>query len=647
MQLTQLHDRDAKRSNALWLVQNLQLSLRRQLLLMVVIAFGTLAPLLDPFVMKWLIDTVLPARSIRLLMAALAVLLVSYIGRGVLLSFGARLALRINQAVLLKLRRKMLAHLTELSADYHDRTSVGTKLFHADNAVEELGSVTTNLLSLAARSLLTAVVILTALCLLNWRLTLLVAPLLPLFLIVVYRSHKPLKHSAESVQKESAAVRDAFQEHLATVPQVQLLNIQRRQMRRLVGLLARLARMEYGQKTAEMSYSLITTVLVVGFMCVVFGYGGLQVFAGALSIGGLVAYYGLIVRLFEPLYMGVEVTSRIQRLEAIVGKIRGVLDTPVLIRDSRDATPLARTRSGLRVECQNVSFSYRGARSALKDVSLLLEPGSRIAIAGETGSGKSTIGRLLVRLYDIEEGRILLDGTDLRRIRLESLRSRVCYLPQHAVLFNLTMEENISLGNPNATTEAVREAAEAMSLLPVVHRLPGGWDEPLGPAGALLSGGERQRVALARALLQRPRMLILDESTAELDAPTERDVLRRLNALLPDTTLIIISHRLPSLTWVDEILCTTLRKWSAYKRRRALKRFLQRFFERPRMKAEGARMALERHAPRAIDYIQAVRPAGVIRLGGVAEIVDQRRNLDVQIAHAAFGHGAALLEILR
>src|SRR5258707_14805899 len=217
------------------------------------------------------------------------------------------------------------------------------------------------------------------------------------------------------------------------------------------------------------------------------------------------------------------------------------------------ALPLPTPTRGY-IEMRGVSFSYPGRQPVLQGFDLKLEAGIKVGLVGVSGSGKSTIAKLIARLYDVSSGTVYIDGIDIRELRLGCLRTKVCYLMQDAVLLDRTLRENLLLGNPSATKEQLRRAAEIANLEELLHRLPKGWDSPLGPRGNALSGGERQRVALARAVLQNPSLLLLDESTSALDAPSERRVLVGLAEHFPHQTIIFISHRISALEWVDRVV---------------------------------------------------------------------------------------------
>ena len=293
-------------------------------------------------------------------------------------------------------------------------------------------------------------------------------------------------------------------------------------------------------------------VIALGTIAIL-GYGGYQVFVGALTIGGLVAFYSYMTRLFDPLHAAVEIYSRLNRLSTSIRRILDVIEMTPRVTEKPAALHIPSPMRGY-VEMRGVSFSYSNRQAVLQGLDLKLEPGIKVGLVGVSGSGKSTIAKLIARLYDVNSGAVYIDGIDIRELLLGCLRTKVCYVMQDPVLFDRTLKENLLLGNASATKEQLRRAAEIANLEELLHRLPRGWDTPLGPRGNALSGGERQRVALARAVLQNPSLLLLDESTSALDAPSERRVLVSLAQHFPHQTIVFISHRISALTWVDRIV---------------------------------------------------------------------------------------------
>jgi len=230
-----------------------------------------------------------------------------------------------------------------------------------------------------------------------------------------------------------------------------------------------------------------------------------------------------------------------------------IAQAEVVVKDRPGALTLDKQGSGA-VELKGVCFSYREDRPVLDSLSIRVKAGERLALTGTSGNGKSTAAKLMARLYDARAGVVLLDGTDVRDIKLKSLRSSVIFVPQDPVLFDVTLRENLLYGNPRATQEELDTITKLTQLENLIKRLPNGLDESLGPRGNRLSGGERQRVALARALLQHPKVLILDESTSALDEVTEKRLFNALHESLKGVTTIVISHRPYPTLWANRIV---------------------------------------------------------------------------------------------
>jgi ABC-type multidrug transport system fused ATPase/permease subunit len=247
-----------------------------------------------------------------------------------------------------------------------------------------------------------------------------------------------------------------------------------------------------------------------------------------------------------------ELYSRLQSVGASIRRVRELLDLEPSVKDvGTECLEPASLTNGFNI--QDVSFSY-GRDATLSNLTLQIGAGERVAIIGPSGSGKSTLARLLVRAADPGSGRILLENRPLADYTLASVRKTVCFVPQHPVLFQGSIRENLLYGNPRATTEEMLNAMQAVELISVLNRLPLGLDTPLGPGAVGFSGGECQRLALARSLLRESAALILDEATSALDGPTERAVLASLSRFRAHQTLIVISHRISSLTWVDRFV---------------------------------------------------------------------------------------------
>ena len=292
-------------------------------------------------------------------------------------------------------------------------------------------------------------------------------------------------------------------------------------------------------------------IIAVGATLIMVAAAG-QVAAGSLTLGDLVLVNALLLQLFIPLnFLGIVYRQIKYALADMDDLVRLFEQTPE-IRDATEATELRVTQGELRFEA--VNFGYQPDRQILFDVSFTVPPGRKLAVVGASGAGKSTLARLLFRFYDVNGGRILIDGQDLRAVSQRSLRAAIGIVPQDTVLFNDTLYYNLAYARIDASREEIAAAARMAQLHDFIAALPAGYDTVVGERGLKLSGGEKQRVAIARAILKRPRILIFDEATSALDSQSEQAILQALRAVATDHTTLVIAHRLSTIVDADQIL---------------------------------------------------------------------------------------------
>jgi ABC-type multidrug transport system fused ATPase/permease subunit len=304
---------------------------------------------------------------------------------------------------------------------------------------------------------------------------------------------------------------------------------------------------------ARASFMSVSSFLAFTTLAGIFWQGGRMVTAGEISAGDLTEFM-LYTMLVAGSVAGMsEVWSSFQQALGASARIFEILDTPPAIADAPDAKPLARVEGEIRFE--HVSFSYADRNSTVvKDVSLRVAPGQVCALVGASGSGKTTLGRLLLRFYDPHEGRVTIDGHDLRELQLESLRGHMALVSQDPVLFSGSIRDNIRYGRLEASDAEVEAAARAGNAHDFITGFPAGYDTRVGERGVQLSGGQRQRVSIARAILRDPRVLVLDEATSALDAESEHLVQEALETLQRDRTTLVIAHRLSTIRHADVIV---------------------------------------------------------------------------------------------
>jgi ABC-type bacteriocin/lantibiotic exporter with double-glycine peptidase domain len=536
-----------------WLIKEIRPLLHWHLASFLCITIGSLLALLSPLLLKWLIDGIIPQRRIGLLLLAAALIFLGHQGRVALTSLGSYLMLSASQKMGLTLRVRLLKHLDTLSADYYDDTPVGSAMYPLKEPIDEISYFGSDLLPAILRMLLTTAFTLAAMCVLSPVLTLTVLPLIPVFLATRQYFRSKLAADADAAQDDRLAWSNFLEEHLSSVISIQLLGQEKRQERRAFRFLTRSLRSQQRLYRTAAWFTVWSSLAIVLAMSAVIGYGGKSVLGGTLSIGTLVAFYGFVTQLFDPLSGASELYARAQKAFASVRKVKAALALRPGVTNALGALILPR-RHPADVEFTAVEFGYSRNKDLLHIPSLRISASEQIAIAGENGTGKSTLVRLIARLYDPVSGAIRLGGEDIRNIHLKCLRQSICYLPRDPVLFEGTIATNLQFVRSATSEKEMEDAIRMVELSDFVGSLPNGLRQRIGPDGCQLSGGERQRLALARAVLQQPRVLILDEATSCLDPSAEASILPNLRHTLSLSTFIVISHRLSTLSTFRRVL---------------------------------------------------------------------------------------------
>jgi ABC-type multidrug transport system fused ATPase/permease subunit len=514
---------------------------------------GGALSLLDPLVVKWLIDVALPKRNLRLVLLGTLVFCAVYLASLGINYLGCFVSCLLTQKMVFRIRVSLLRRIHTLPTHRHERSQVGDTLYRIEQDVDRVAELSGDILPLTIQMVLMGVMVLVTMGILNWHLTLLVAPVLPIFYLLQRRYAAKLKDAADRVQSQSGKVNAFLQEHLAGMMQLQLLNRTNTQTRKFARLAAKGARLQIRQRATEMAFGGASVSVIVLGMGLILGYGGYEVTRGALTIGGLVAFYGYVFRLFAPVSIAIDLQSRLQRVGASIRRIEEITESRQKT-DGRSSTVPLRQDIRPDLEFRSVWFAYGKDRPVLSGMSFRIEAEETVALVGLNGSGKSTIGLLATRLYDPDAGSILVGGRDIRDVNSRSLRAYITLVPQDPVLFDETIRQNLLYGSPRATGRDLDAVAVLTQFDRVLQRLPRGLDEPLGPLGNSLSGGERKRLALARTLLQQPKILIVDEITSSLDAPSAAGLLEGLDLFRRTRTLIVVSHRPATILWADRIL---------------------------------------------------------------------------------------------
>jgi ABC-type bacteriocin/lantibiotic exporter with double-glycine peptidase domain len=536
-----------------WLLRRAKPLMGFQLASLACTTAGSVLTLADPLIMKWLIDTVIPRRQLTLLIAGVLGFAVLYMCRLTLTYCGVLLNFVALQKLMFRTRMVLIRALHLRSGKEYEDHHPGEVLYRVEQDVARIGELGGDILPSITRMFIVAVMVLVTMCVINLRLTALILPLLPCFYFLQKKYHAQLLHAAENTQQQLGKTSSILQEHLVGMLQLILLNRQGRHAWRYAQSAAEGAKCQTRQRIAEIHFSASYLSLIVLGSTAILGYGGYEVIKGELTIGGLVAFYSYVTRLFEPMMIAVDLQSRIQRVTA---SIRRIMEIESFKHKAKSLVGARRLNAQMApdIEFRAVSFSHAPDREILRDISFRIKAGEKVAIVGRSGSGKSTIAGLAVGLYLPTAGNIFIGGDDIVNIDRRSLRSFVSLVPQDPVLFNGTLRENLFFGDPAATAGDLDEVLFLTHLHGFVSRLPRGLDENLGPIANQLSGGEKKRVALARAMLRRPRIIILDEITGALDGNTTERILQGIDAFRKNRTVMLISHKPMTITWADTII---------------------------------------------------------------------------------------------
>jgi ABC-type multidrug transport system fused ATPase/permease subunit len=459
----------------------------------------------------------------------------------------------VGQRALQDLRIEVFGHLQRMSIGFYSRRQSGVLISRLTNDVEALNQLVSDGVVTLFQSTLT---VLGTIVILFWldaelaAITMLAVPLLLLGSL----AFRIASADAYRLTREKIAVITAYlQETLSGVRVVRAFGREARHLNRFAKLNDdnRAANMKTVNLNAAYfpAVELLSAIVTVAILL----YGGYQAIDGAVTVGVLVAFVTALNNFFDPIQQLSQLYTTYQSGMAALDKIFELLDEQPELVDAPDAIELGRLRGEITFE--DVSFRYAGQDEwALCGADLQVPPGQTVALVGATGAGKSTLAKLVARFYDPDEGRVLVDGRDLRKVTSESLRSQMGIVPQEAFLFSGTVRENIVFGKPEATLTEVREAAAAVGADAVIMELAEGYDTEVGERGVQLSAGQRQLIAFARALIADPRILVLDEATSNVDIHTEGEIERGLRRLLAGRTAIVIAHRLSTIRQAGRIV---------------------------------------------------------------------------------------------
>ncbi len=452
------------------------------------------------------------------------------------------------------LRNNLFSHIQTLSLSYFERqktAEISSIILNDVTAVRRAFTVSLQKLVVEPVNL---AVFATMLFIISWELSLLAIPMIPLAVFITTRLGGSLRQRSRRSTRQIAGVMNVLQESLRGMRIVKSFVMDQSEIRRFKNENQHYYQLVFRRLSLKNLSTPVNETIGVFFGIVLLWVGGQQVLLGrGVGPEEFMSYIIFLFAMLQPLRNLSNVHADIQVGLASAERIFGLLDVPPLITEKSGAVELAGFSDAIRLE--DVTFTYEGSgKPALYDINSEIRKGEVVALVGMSGSGKSTFVDLIPRFYDATQGRVTIDGHDVRDVTLSSLRSLIGIVTQETLLFNTTVRDNILYGNPRASEDQVVAAAEAAHALEFIGELPRGLDTVIGEQGGQLSGGQRQRLAIARALLKNPPILILDEATSALDSESEQQVQRAMEELVHDRTVMVIAHRLSTIQNADRIL---------------------------------------------------------------------------------------------
>jgi subfamily B ATP-binding cassette protein MsbA len=528
----------------------------------------TVLELLPPLFQKWVVDEVIGTRDL----SRLGVLIAGLVGLYALIQVANSGDLYIRHALgqrfIFDLRVRLYAYLQRLSLSFFERTSTGELMSRVTNDVNALENFVTHGASFLAIDLMRLIGTAIILFFLEWRLALLVLIPVPILAISMRWFNTRIRPVYRRVRDRLGDINAQLQDNLAGIRVIQAFGLEDATMERFTAesqhyYRARVQGIRYWASFFPAMYFIASLGSVL-----VLGVGAVMVMRGQLSLGSMVALLSYVASFYQPIRRLTEIDNVFLEAIAAGERIFELLDQVPEIEDAPDAVVLPRLRG--EVHFHDVHFRYdaplkdsaQAAPEVLHDVEFQIVPGEVVALVGPSGAGKTSIANLLCRFYDPIHGQITVDGYDLRRVQIKSLRRQIAVVLQDTFLFNTTVRENLLYGKADASPEHSRRASEEEMVAAAkaayahefIEQLPQGYDTEIGERGVKLSGGQKQRLALARAILADPRILILDEATSSVDAEAEYLIQQALDEVLKGRTALVIAHRLSTIRNADKII---------------------------------------------------------------------------------------------
>jgi len=512
---------------------------------------GTVMTLAGPYLLKVAIDRGITGRHVDVLLWCAGLYLLTRLVAVVVTAQQTLAVNRLGNGSILDLRRQFFDKLLLLGFSFFDQEPVGVLVSRGTNDISALSNLVSSGIVSVSTDAVTLVGIMVVMLLINPMLALASFVTLPLLVVVTLGFQRRAVRAYREVRNSIARLTADIEESLSGIRVAQAFARERENVRQFSE--TNRANLDANMDAAAVNSLFGPTVAVIGTVgtVIVLSFGGVLTTRGVVTVGVLVAFFNYLSRFFQPIQDLTQQYNLIQQAMAAAEKLFGILDQPVDVRDSREADAVPAISGQVRF--QRVSFSYKEGQPVLRDLDFELPAGCRGALVGPTGAGKTTVTSLLLRFYEPSGGAVLVDGHDLRSWTQDSYRRHVAVVLQDPVIFSATVADNIRYGRLDATDAEIEAAAAAIGADTFIRRLPQGYATPVGERGTRLSQGQKQLLSFARALLADPRILILDEATANIDSQSEHIIQQALSRLLGGRTSLVIAHRLSTIRDADVI----------------------------------------------------------------------------------------------
>ena len=521
-------------------------------ILLFITAILSLLSLAGPYLVKILLDVIIPQKNLPLLIQLMSLFILIFVIKTLVGIWHSYQTTKLVENMILDVKTELFNHLENLDLSFYHTNKVGDILYRLDEDVYSIDSFIDILVDDFLLNLMTAVFILIICLKLNWKVTLVSLTFFPFYIVAQqYFGNILQKHKKRLVEKV-ADLLSFLEENISGIKAIKSFALETKKLNEYTSRTKLLIVRNLKMDLLESFSSAVVGVITFIPLLIILWYGGYKVIVGALSVGSLIAIYTYIGKLFGPVSSLGSLNVAIKMTMVSVNRVFEFMDVKSKLVEKKNALPLTHVKGD--IVFKDVSFHYYPDDPLLQNISFHIKPGQMYGLVGPSGSGKSTVGNLVFRFFDPHEGTVSIDGKNLKDVTIKSIRQHIGIVSQEAILFNMTIKDNIKFGNPNASDPDVVRAAMLANIHDRIMTLPHGYNTVVGERGETLSGGEKQRISIARVILKDPPIIVLDEATSSLDSESEQKIQAALQNITQGRTTLVIAHRLSTVRNADQIL---------------------------------------------------------------------------------------------